>query len=64
MGESLTEQRRVNDEGLTVVKFRPHRKKLLEGSHYDVTVSMKKDLPSYVTRGYVLRRWVTRFAIT
>ena len=57
MGESLTEQRRVNDEGLRVVKFCYKGRKVIGGNGYQLTVPYEKATANYVPAAAVIRRW-------
>ena len=57
MGESLTEQRRVNDEGLRVVKFCYKGRMALVGNGSSVTVPYEKATANYVPAAAVIRRW-------
>ena len=56
MGETLTEQRRVNDEGLRVVKFCCKRRTARVGNAPCVTVSYEKGTANYVPAAAVIRR--------
>ena len=56
MGETLTEQRRVNDEGLRVVKFCCKRRTARVGNAPCVTVSYEKGTANYVPAAALLRR--------
>jgi len=57
MGESLTEQRRVSEDGLRVVKlFCPGRKRQA-GNGLQVTVPEEKATANYVPAAAVIRRW-------
>ena len=53
MGETLTEQRRVNDEGLRIVN------RCLEGRN--LTVLPEKATANYVPAAAVIRRWRALF---
>ena len=57
MGETLTEQRRVNDEGLRVVKFCCKRRMARIGNDLCVTVSYEKGTANYVPAAAVIRRF-------
>ncbi len=57
MGESLTEQRRVNEEGLRVVKFCYKGRKVRGGNDYQLTVPYEKATANYVPAAAVIRRW-------
>ena len=63
MGETLTEQRRVNDEGLRVVKFCCKRRTARVGNAPCVTVSYEKGTANYVPAAAVLRRKQALFGI-
>ena len=56
MGETLTEQRRVTDEGLRVVKFCCKRRTARVGNAPCVTVSYEKGTANYVPAAAVIRR--------
>ena len=56
MGESLTEQRRVNDEGLRVVKFCPQGRTVTTGNGSGLTVPGEEALANYVPAAAVIRR--------
>ena len=64
MGESLTEQRRVNDEGLRVVKFCPQGRTLMVGNDHELTVPGKEALANYVPAAAVIRRGQALSGIT
>ena len=57
MDESLTEQRRVNEEGLRVVKFCYKGRKGKVGNGFTVTVPCEKATANYVPAAAVIRRW-------
>ena len=57
MGESLTEQRRVNEEGLRIVKFCYRGRTVDIGNDIQVTVLYKKATANYVPAAAVIRRW-------
>ena len=57
MGETLTEQRRVNDEGLRVVKFCYEGRITIIGNDNSVTVPRQKATANYVPAAAVIRRW-------
>ena len=57
MGESLTEQRRVNDEGLWIVKFCYEGRRISIGNDAEVTVPRQKATANYVPAAAVIRRW-------
>ena len=56
MGESLTEQRRVSDEGLRIVKLCCQGRKTERGNALGVTVPEKKAPANYVPAAAVIRR--------
>ena len=64
MGESLTEQRRVNEEGLRVVKFCPQGRTLMGGNAHELTVPGKEALANYVPAAAVIRRGQALSGIT
>ena len=57
MGESLTEQCRVNDEGLWIVKFCYEGRTLSIGNDVQLTVPRQKATANYVPAAAVIRRW-------
>ena len=57
MDESLTEQRRVNEEGFRVVKFCYKGRKMRAGNGLQVTVPYEKATANYVPAAAVIRRW-------
>ena len=57
MGETLTEQRRVSDEGLWVVKLCCKGKKMRKGNDPQVMVLYQKATANYVPAAAVIRRW-------
>jgi hypothetical protein len=57
MGESLTEQRRVNDEGLWVAEFCCGGRTYGIGNDVVVTVPHQKATANYVPAAAVIRRW-------
>ena len=57
MGESLTEQRRVSEEGLRIVKLCCKRKTDHVGNDMIVMVSYQKATANYVPAAAVIRRW-------
>ncbi len=57
MGESLTEQRRVNEEGLRIVKFCYRGRTADTGNGMGVTVLDEKATANYVPAAAVIRRW-------
>ena len=64
MGESLTEQRRVNEEGLRVVKFCPQGRTVKGGNALDLTVPEEEALANYVPAAAVIRRGQALSGIT
>jgi hypothetical protein len=56
MGETLTQQRRVSEEGLRVVKLCPRGRRM--------TVPEKKATANYVPAAAVIRRWQALSGIT
>ncbi len=56
MGESLTEQCRVNDEGLRIVKFCYRGRTLGVGNDTELTVLYQKAPANYVPAAAVIRR--------
>ena len=57
MGETLTEQRRVNEEGLWVVKFCCKGRTISRGNAVKVTVPYEEATANYVPAAAVIRRW-------
>ena len=57
MGETLTEQRRVSEEGLRVVKLCCKGRTVRVGNDMQVTVLYKKATANYVPAAAVIRRW-------
>ena len=57
MDESLTEQRRVSDEGLRIVKLCCQRRTRDRGNAVTLTVSDQKAPANYVPAAAVIRRW-------
>ncbi len=57
MGETLTEQRRVSDDGLRVVKLCYKGRKRQSGNGLQVTVLYEKATANYVPAAAVIRRW-------
>ena len=57
MGESLTEQRRVSDDGLRVVKLFDSGRKSEGGNALEVTVPKEQATANYVPAAAVIRRW-------
>jgi len=57
MGETLTEQRRVSEEGLRVVKLCCKGRRIDRGNAINVTVPYQKATANYVPAAAVIRRW-------
>ena len=57
MGESLTEQRRVKEEGLRIVNFCCRGRMCISGNGYIMTVLYEKATANYVPAAAVIRRW-------
>ncbi len=57
MDESLMEQRRVNEEGLRVVKFCCQRRTCVRVTVHVLTVFDQKATANYVPAAAVIRRW-------
>ena len=57
MGETLTEQRRVSEEGLRVVKLCCKGRTSDTGNGARVTVLYQKATANYVPAAAVIRRW-------
>ena len=57
MGETLTEQRRVSDEGLRVVKLCCEGRMARPGNGAGLTVPRQKVTANYVPAAAVIRRW-------
>ena len=57
MGETLTEQRRVSDEGPRVVKLCCKGRILRRGNALKLTVPYQKVTANYVPAAAVIRRW-------
>ena len=57
MGETLTEQRRVNDEGLRIVKFCYKGRMIALGNESYLTTAYQKATANYVPAAAVIRRW-------
>ena len=57
MGGTLTEQRRVNEEGLRIVKFCYRGRMVHIGNDMQVTVLDEKATANYVPAAAVIRRW-------
>ena len=64
MGESLTEQRRVSEEGLRVVKLCGEGRTAHTGNGMGVTVLYQKATANYVPAAAVIRRWRALSGIT
>ena len=57
MGETLTEQRRVSEDGLRVVKLCCKGKTFSIGNDTEVMVLYQKATANYVPAAAVIRRW-------
>ena len=57
MGETLTEQRRVKEEGFRIVNFCYKGRKRQSGNGLQVTVLYEKATANYVPAAAVIRRW-------
>ncbi len=57
MGERLTEQIRVNEDGLRVVKICYKGRTVIGGNAYQLTVPYEKATANYVPAAAVIRRW-------
>ena len=57
MGETLTEQRRVKEEGIRFVNFCYKGRKMTTGNGCQVTVLYEKATANYVPAAAVIRRW-------
>ena len=57
MGETLTEQRRVSEEGLRVVKLCCKGRTSVRGNAHAMTVPYQKATANYVPAAAVIRRW-------
>ena len=57
MGETLTEQRRVSDEGLRIVKLCCKGRMTSLGNEVSLTVPYQKATANYVPAAAVIRRW-------
>ena len=57
MGESLTEQRRVKEEGFRIVNFCYKGRTAATGNGSRVTVLYEKATANYVPAAAVIRRW-------
>jgi hypothetical protein len=64
MGESLTEQRRVSDEGLRVVKLSHLGRAISGGNARDETVPEEEAPANYVPAAAVIRRGQALSGIT
>jgi hypothetical protein len=64
MGASLTEQRRVNEEGFRVVKFCPQGRTVSGGNDTYLTVPEEEALANYVPAAAVIRRGQALSGIT
>ena len=56
MGETLTQRRRVSDEGLRVVKLCPQGRKITAVNGCNLTVPVEEALANYVPAAAVIRR--------
>ena len=57
MGETLTEQRRVKEEGFRIVNFCYKGRTAATGNGSRVTVLYEKATANYVPAAAVIRRW-------
>ena len=57
MGETLTEQRRVSDDGLRIVKLCCKGRMIAIGNDSCLTVPYQKATANYVPAAAVIRRW-------
>ena len=57
MGETLTEQRRVNEEGLWIAEFCYKGRNPRAGNGVRLTVPCQKATANYVPAAAVIRRW-------
>ena len=57
MGETLTEQRRVSDDGLRIVKLCCKGRMISTGNGGCLTVPYQKATANYVPAAAVIRRW-------
>ena len=57
MGETLTEQRRVKEEGFRIVNFCYKGRTAATGNGSRVTVLYQKATANYVPAAAVIRRW-------
>jgi hypothetical protein len=64
MGASLTEQRRVSEEGLRIVKLCLLRRTLTGGNARELTVSEEEAPANYVPAAAVIRRGQALSGIT
>ena len=64
MGESLTEQCRVNEEGLRIVKFCPYRRETYRVTAIYRTVDEEEAPANYVPAAAVIRRGQALSGIT
>ena len=64
MGESLTEQCRVSEEGLRVVKLYRNRRELVIGTDHERTVDYKEAPANYVPAAAVKHRGQALSGIT
>ena len=64
MGESLTEQCRVRDEGLRVVNLCHRGRKLSAGNGGQLTVPEEEVTANYVPAAAVIRKWQALSGIT
>ena len=64
MGESLTQRRRVYDEGLWVVKYYQPGRKLAEDNAASLTVPLKEAPANSVPAAAVIQRVQALFGIT
>ena len=57
MGGTLTEQRRVKEEGLRIVNFCYKGRTMFVGNDKQVTVLYEEAMANYVPAAAVIRRW-------
>ena len=57
MGETLTEQRRVKEEGFRIVNFCYKGRMAIVGNDSRMTVLYEKATANYVPAAAVIRRW-------
>jgi hypothetical protein len=57
MGETLTEQRRVSEDGLRIVKLCYRGRTTKRGNAFGVTVLYQKATANYVPAAAVIHRW-------